>query len=84
MRPIDAAIEELDLVVYAKDQPEYVPLPARVDSHGTAVTCWRLTWRERLQMLWRGQFYLTILTFKHPLQPIRLQMDRPSAEPCER
>ena len=38
MRPVDPMIEDLELRVYAKDQPEYLPLPARVDSTGTVVT----------------------------------------------
>lgn len=77
MLPIDPAIEELTFVEYAKDQPQYIPLPARRDVDGTVVTCWQLTWRERLKIFWRGKFYLTMLTFNHPLQPIRCGIDKP-------
>jgi len=80
MVPIDPQISELNFVTYAKDQPEYVPLPARVDKNGTVITCWKLTWRERLTVLWRGSFYLTLLTFNHPLQPIRCSIDKPEIE----
>jgi hypothetical protein len=80
MIPIDPAIPELDLRIFAKDQPEYVPLPSRVDSAGTVITCWKLTWRERLTVLWRGTFYLTLLTFNRPLQPIRCSIDKPELE----
>jgi hypothetical protein len=78
--PIDPAIEELELVIYAKDQPEYIPLPTRRDVHGTVVTCWKLSWKERLQMFLRGRFYLTLLTFNRPLQPIRIEMGKPDTE----
>lgn len=30
-------------VIYAKDQPEYNPLPVYKDSQGTVVSCWELT-----------------------------------------
>lgn len=80
MLPIDPGIEELTFVEYAKDQPEYIPLPARRDENGVVVTCWKLTWRERWQMFWRGKFYLTVLTFNHPIQPIRCGIDKPEVE----
>jgi hypothetical protein len=82
MQPIDPAIEGLDLRVYAKDQPEYIPLPSRVDFSGTVVTCWKLTWRERLTVLFRGTFYVMLLTFNQPLQPmpIRCSIDKPEVE----
>lgn len=80
MKPIDPGISELELRVYAKDQPEYHPLPARVDSEGTVVTLWQLTWRERLNLFFRGTLYLTVLTFNHPLQPIRMSIDSPMVQ----
>lgn len=55
--------------VFAKDQPEYMPLPAFVDENGVAVTCWRPTWRERLRILFTGQIWVGQLTFNNPLQP---------------
>ena len=58
-------------VVYASDQPEYQPLPAWVRDNPTrVVTRWRLTWRERLTVLLRGDLYLEQMTFGKPLQPI--------------
>ena len=39
--------------VFAKDQPEYQPLPAfKADTpEGEVVTCWKLSFRERLRVL---------------------------------
>ena len=59
-------------VVYGKDQPEYNPLPAFRDENdlqGTVVTCWRMSWRERIKVLFLGRVYMSQLTFKKPLQP---------------
>lgn len=67
-------------VIYAKDQPEYQPLPAHryADSPGgEIVCCWRLTWRERLAVLWRGVVWHRIWTFRTPLQPQLLQVAKP-------
>ena len=65
-------------VVYAKDQPEYIPLPAVRNDTGTVVTCWKLSWRERLEALICGRVYLTMLTFNKPLHPVTLGTCMPS------
>jgi hypothetical protein len=45
--------ENATLIVFAKDQPPYVQLPASVDGHGTVMTEWELT-AEELAILLRG------------------------------
>lgn len=67
--------EDAKAVVFAKDQPEYIPLPANVRAPYVE-TKWKLTWRERLKVLRRGEFYLTVMTFSSPLQPLRPTVDR--------
>jgi hypothetical protein len=70
--------------VYAKDQPEYLPLPAHRfvgDPQGRIACCWGLTWRERLLVLWRGVIWHEILTFDAPLQPQRLSIEKPTMTP---
>ena len=67
-------------VVIAKDQPEYLPLPAHRfagDQQGRIAFCWQLTWRERLAVLWRGVVWQQVLTFNHPLQPQLLATEKP-------
>lgn len=66
MRPIEFAGHNL---VFAKDQPEYQPLPAHRAPDGTVITCWQLSWRERLRVLVTGRIYFSQLTFGQPLQP---------------
>lgn len=68
-------------VTFAKDQPEYNPLPAVVrkdDPLGETVTHWKFSWRERLRVLFGSRLQLTILTFNGPLQPLRLELVAPA------
>jgi len=63
-------------VIIAKDQPEYIPLPAHY-SNGIITTCWSLTWVERVKMFVFGKFYLQIYTGARPLQPLKPSVDNP-------
>lgn len=65
---------------YAEDQPQYQPLPAfKVpnDPEGRIVCCWRLSFVERLKVLFTGLIWHEILTFNQPLQPQLLEVDKP-------
>ena len=67
-------------VIFAKDQPQYRPLPAyRIegDPKGRVICCWELSWRERLVLLFRGVLWHQILTFNHPLQPQLITTRKP-------
>lgn len=65
-------------VTFAKDQPEYLPLPAHVSNHdGRVTSCWKLTARERIKALFTGRLWLQQLAFGQPLQPQRPSVDRP-------
>ncbi len=65
MRPVE--FPEAN-TVFAKDQPEYHPLPACfVDDR--VITCWKLTFWDRFKMLFTGKLWLQQLTFGDPLQP---------------
>jgi len=58
-------------VVFAKDQPQYQPLPAfRSDAPtGEVVTCWNLSLKERLRVLFKGEIWMSMMTFNKPLTP---------------
>ena len=60
---------------YAKDQPEYIPLPVFRFHDGQVTSCWKFNWENRLRILFGGRVYLTQHTFNQPLQPQRLHMD---------
>lgn len=68
-------------VVYAENQPEYMPLPALAiaNDEREIICCWRLTWRERLQVLVTGRVWHHVLTFGRSLQPQLLAVKEPEA-----
>lgn len=68
---------DLPETVYAKDQPEYQPLPVFKYDDGTVLSRWKLSWPERLRALLSGNVYLFVSTFNHPLQPVMLQVKPP-------
>lgn len=75
MKPIE--FPEQDVII-AKDQPEYIPLPAHIDyEHGAVTFCWKLSLRERIKLLLDGRLWHTVLTFRQPLQPQLLSVDKP-------
>lgn len=80
MHPASPVIKGHEEVVYAKDQPEYLPLPAIRQSDGCIVTRWQMTWRERIKALLTGSVYLEVLTFNQRLQPVKISVDVPEIE----
>lgn len=58
-------------VTFAKNQPEYTPLPAMLLEDGMAVTCWQFSPEELSEIQKTGKIYISQLTFNHPLQPVR-------------
>lgn len=69
--------------VLAKDQPEYQPLPVvqiqYLDGTQSMISCYRLTWRERWQILFSGKVWWEQLTFGGPLQPQKMYTAEPLA-----
>ena len=66
-------------IVIAKDQLEYLPLPAHQfnDVKGTIAFCWKMTLRERIKVLFTGVLWHQVLTFNQPLQPQLLEVEKP-------
>jgi len=58
-------------VTYAEDQPEYQPLPAlKIKGYeGYVVTCWKLSFFERLRVLFTGKIWMSLMSFNNPLTP---------------
>ena len=63
--------------VYAKDQPQYIPLPVHKTEDGTLTSCWKLSLKERVKVLFTGKLWWSVLTFNQPLQPQRPSVDKP-------
>ena len=58
--------------VYAKDQPQYKPLPCFKipgDPQGHIIFCWKLSLTERLRVFLFGRVWHEVLTFNQSLQP---------------
>lgn len=67
-------------VIIAEHQQEYAPLPAFQFAHdptGRVTCCWKLSFRERLKLLFTGKLWHTILTFHQPMQPQILELKKP-------
>lgn len=66
---------------FAKDQPEYQPLPGYLDPgpEGKFVACWQLTWKERWKIFFSGKMWSCLLTFHKPLTPSYFTTDKKEA-----
>lgn len=67
----------LEETVYAKNQPPYIPLPVHRLEDGTVLSRWHMTFTERMRAFFTGDVYLWVSTFNQPLQPIKLQINKP-------
>jgi len=75
MKPIEFKHQN---IVFAKDQPEYQPLPAlRIDSPtGEVVSCWKLTPKERIKIIFTGRVWLSLMSFNKPITQIYKNVKR--------
>ena len=75
MKPVEFKHQN---VVFAKDQPEYQPLPAlKLDTpENYVVSCWKMTFTERLKVLITGRVWLSLMSFNKPLTPSYLSVNR--------
>lgn len=64
-------------VTFAENQPEYLPLPAlkNVNPDGTTagmgevISCWKLSFKERIKILFTGKLWVSLAMFGKPLTP---------------
>jgi len=63
--------------IIAENQEPYLPLPALIESDGNILTCWKLSFVERLAILFSGRVWIQTLTFHKPLQPIQASVKNP-------
>jgi hypothetical protein len=75
MKPVEFKHQN---IVFAKDQPEYQPLPAlKIDSpNGEIVSCWKLGFKERVKIVFTGRVWLSLMSFNKPLTPSYLSVNR--------
>ena len=75
MKPIEFKHQN---IVFANDQPEYMPLPAlKIESEqGEVISCWRLSFKERVKVLFSGKVWLSLMSFNKPLTPSYMSVNR--------
>jgi len=74
MKPIKFKQSEIEI---AKNQDEYLNLPAHVDEDGIVTACWGMTWKERFSVLFSGKMFIQVMTFGGSLQPMKLDVNNP-------
>ena len=62
--------------IYAENQPEYLPLPAHKDEKGIVISCWKMTFLERLIALFTGKIWLSLMSFNKPLTPSKMSVKK--------
>ena len=75
MKPIEFKHQN---VVFAKDQPEYQPLPAlKLNTpEGEVISCWGMTFKERVKVLFTGKVWVSLMSFNKPLTPSFIAVSR--------
>lgn len=69
MKPIKFKEQNVE---FAKDQPQYTPLPAFRDisnKEGKIIFCMKLNFVEKIRILFTGRIWVSLLTFNKPLTP---------------
>jgi len=62
-------------IVYAEDQPEYIPLPVHKAEDGKVTSVWKLSDEEREKVAKGAYVCLCQSTFHQALQPVNLWVD---------
>lgn len=61
--------------VYAKDQPEYIPLPV-LDDGEHVISCWKFSLWGRIRILFGAKLWLSEKMFGRPLTPVFLTTEK--------
>jgi len=61
------------LVIYAEDQPEYLPLPVSKTDDGVLMSEWEPTPEERAVLAAGGRIRIFTHTYNKPLQPFSVE-----------
>lgn len=72
--------ENFEEIVIAKDQPEYLPLPAIDCGNGIILCRFELSEEEKHTVAETGSVWLFMHTFGKPVTPISLQVEQPKTE----
>lgn len=75
MKPVDFKHRNVN---FAEKQPQYGTLPALKipGEQGAVITCWRLSFKERIKLIFTGHIWMNLLSFNNPLTPSKLSTSR--------
>ena len=65
-------------VIFAENQPEYLQLPALKlnTKEAEVISCWKLSFKERIKVLIFGRIWMSLVSFNKPLTPSFLSTNR--------
>jgi len=75
MKPVEFKHQN---IVFAEGQPEYESLPALlIDSpQGEVISCWKMSFKERVKVLFFGRVWVSLMSFNKPLTPSYISVNR--------
>lgn len=67
------------LSIFGADQKEYLPLPAyrHKDDWLCVSSCWGMSLKERVKVLFTGKVWVTMPTFGKALTPVKISAHKP-------
>lgn len=63
--------------VFGANVKDAATVPAHITDDGIVTFCWKLSFIERIKMLFCGRLFLTSVTYKRPLQPLLPSLHNP-------
>lgn len=79
--PHSGAVQQV--ILQKNDTAEIVlPIVMGDGAYGMATSRWNLTWKERLRVLFSGSVWVQQITFKKPLQPLKVLVYEPTRAEC--
>lgn len=72
MKPIQ--FKEQNAIIEGR---EVSPLPAHQTQDGRVVSCWKLTFTDKMKVLLLGKVWIQTLTYGQPLQPVSASIETP-------
>ena len=74
MEPIK--FNEDNTVQYNGPENLYDALPALLFEDGDVVTCWKLSFKDILRLIFTRKLWLSVATFNNPLQPLFMSTNK--------
>ncbi len=82
--PVVPGLEQYEIILGGKEagQEQYIGIAALRSPEGVVVTRWQFTDEDRAAIAAGADLHLSVLTFNHPFQPVKLEI-APANDPNE-